>query len=64
MTAAIYDVTTGDTITDGLRGCYTCDEALQAAVRIAAERGEDVHLEDDDGDWHVSPDGNCVLVAS
>ena len=53
--AAIYDMTTGDTITDGLQGCSKCDEAIQAAGRIADRRGEDVLLADDDGDWIVHP---------
>lgn len=55
--AAIYDTITGDTIADGLQGCDRCDEAIRAAIRIAAERNADVHLVDDDGDWIVHPNG-------
>lgn len=53
--AAIYDYETGDEITVGLQGCDVCDEAIQAAQRIADDRGEDVHLVDDDGEWIVHP---------
>ena len=45
--AAIYNYQTADTISSGLQGCKVCDEAIQAARRIAAERGETVVLEDD-----------------
>lgn len=62
--AAIYDMDTGDTITDGLQGCNTCDEALDMARRIAAERGESVHLVDDDGEWSVAPDYRCERLGS
>lgn len=37
--AALYDVTNGNLITDGLQGCNVCDEAIQAAERIADRRG-------------------------
>ena len=53
--AAIYDYETGDEITAGLQGCQVCDEAIQLAERAADERGEDVHLSDDDGEWLVHP---------
>ena len=53
--ARIFDVTTGNLITDGLQGCNVCDEAIQAAQRIADQRGRDVHLEDNDGEWLVHP---------
>lgn len=59
--AAIYDYETGDEITVGLQGCNVCDEAIQAAQRIADDRGEPVELIDDDGRWLVHPedsDGN------
>jgi NAD(P)H-dependent FMN reductase len=55
-TASIYDGE-GNTITGGLQPASVCDEAIQAARRIAAESGDDVYLEDDDGNWIVSPDG-------
>ena len=61
--AAIYDMDTGDTITDGLQGCNRCDEALDMARAIAAERGVSVHLSDDDGQWAVAPDGACTRLA-
>lgn len=60
--AAIYDVRTGDVITEGLQTCRVCDEALNMARRIAAERGEPVLLVDADGHWHVQPDGDCEEV--
>ncbi len=44
-------------ITVGLQGSQVCDEAIQAAKGIAADRGESVRLEDDDGNWDVYPDG-------
>lgn len=53
--AKIYDVVTGDAITVGLQGCEVCDEAMQAAHRIADECGGDVLLVDDDGEWIVHP---------
>ena len=56
--AEIYDAITGQQITAGLQGCDVCDEALQAAGRIADERGRDVHLDDDDGQWIVHPQVN------
>lgn len=60
--AAIYDATTGETITEGLQGCSRCDEALQTARRLAQERDEPVHLDDDDGEWLVHPDGHCDRI--
>lgn len=62
--AAIYDTKDGDLITDGLQGSDRCDEALIATRKIAAERGEDVHLDDDDGEWIVSPDGTITAYES
>lgn len=56
--AAIYTYETGDAITEGLQGCEICDEAIQIAQRIAADRGEPVVLEDDDGEWLVPSDGS------
>jgi hypothetical protein len=54
--ATIYDTQDNAVITDGLQGCAVSDEAIDAARRIAAERGTDVLLVDDDGDWIVHPD--------
>lgn len=62
MSAAIYDVETGNSIAEGLQGSRVCDEAINMARRIATERGDDVHLSDDDGEWLVSPDGGCIEV--
>ena len=53
--AAIYEMDSGDLITDGLQGCVKCDEAIQAAERAADRRGTDVLLVDDDGEWIVHP---------
>ena len=58
--ATIYTADLTETITDGLQGCNTCDEALTAARRIAADTGEPVALEDDDGLWIVTPTGSCI----
>jgi hypothetical protein len=55
--ATIYDGETAVTITECLQGSTVCDEAIQAAKRIAADREEDVILDDDDGYWLVSQDG-------
>jgi hypothetical protein len=56
--AAIYTQEDGSEITGGLQGCMVCDEAIQAARRIAADRGEAVVLADDDGEWLVHPNGD------
>jgi len=56
MMATIYSQD-GMEITVGLQGSSVCDEAVQAAKRIAADRQESVRLEDDDGNWDVYPDG-------
>lgn len=52
--ASIYTMD-GDTLTEGLQGCDTCDEAILAARQTADQRGESVHLSDDDGEWIVYP---------
>ena len=57
--ADIYDLESGVPITEGLQGCQICDEALNAAQRIASEDGP-VILEDDDGTWLVHEDGHCL----
>ena len=57
--AEIYDYETGDELTAGLQGSSVCDEAIQAARWLAADRGEPVELHDDDGEWLVHPDGDC-----
>lgn len=62
--AAIFNYQTADTISAGLQGCKTCDEAIQAARRIAATRGEAVVLEDDDGVWLVDPNGEREEIES
>ena len=60
--AAIYTMD-GNTLTAGLQGCTVSDEAIDTARRMAAERGEDVLLSDDDGDWIVHPDGSPATRA-
>jgi hypothetical protein len=55
--ATIYTID-GDIITEGLQGRAQCDEALQLARRIAAERDEAVELHDDGSAWRVEPDGS------
>lgn len=61
--AAIYDVTDGSTLTEGLEGCSRSDQALRIARRMAADRGEAVHLSDDDGEWLVLPSGDVTGLA-
>lgn len=48
----------GQYLSQGLQGRNACDAAIQAARRMAAERNEDVLLDDDDGEWIVHPDGS------
>jgi len=55
--ANIYDAA-GYSITEGLQGCTVCDEALQIARDIAADRRQPVFLEDDNGDWLIFPNGD------
>ena len=55
--ADIYDFEEGDVITQGLQGSSVCDDAIRFARNIAADRGEPVVLDDDDGAWLVHPDG-------
>lgn len=57
--ASILDYQTGEYITQGLQGCKTCDEAIQMARRMAAERQKPVVLDDDDGQWVIQPDGSA-----
>ena len=59
--ATIYD-SEAYPITDGLQGSDICDEAIRAALRIAADRDEEVFLEDEDGLWLVEPDGTVEKV--
>ena len=59
--ATIYN-RDGNTITEGLQGCDTCDEAVQAARRIAKDRNQTVYLEDDDGFWAVPPRGKITAT--
>jgi len=54
--AEIYTMN-GEEITVGLQGSAVCDEAIHAAKRIAADRGEAVRLEDDGELFDVFPDG-------
>jgi len=50
----------GEEITVGLQSSSVCDEAIQAARRIAADRDEEVYLEDGDERTTVYPDGTTV----
>lgn len=63
--AAIYDADY-NIITQGLQGCSRCDEAIQMARRMAAERQECVILNDDDGEWivYLSPDRDCDFLGA
>lgn len=60
--ATIYTLDS-EILTDGLQGCSHSDEALNIARRIAADRGEAVLLDDEDGLWRVHPDGACEAEA-
>jgi hypothetical protein len=44
--STIYDMLSGYTITDGVQSQKVCDCTIQAARRIAAERGHSVIVED------------------
>lgn len=55
--ANIYSID-GMYLAEGMQGSSVCDEAWLAAKSIAAERDEDVMLEDDDGNWIIHPDGS------
>ena len=61
--AAIYTMD-GYTITAAIEGCKVSDIAIRTAERQARERGEDVHLVDDDGEWIISPNGHAERYAS
>ena len=52
--ASIYTLE-GEEICVGLNTCEVSDEAIDIAIRDAAERGEPVELHDADGVWIVSP---------
>lgn len=59
--ASIYDYWDGTLITGGLQGSNVCDEAIDTAKYLADHRDEPVHLEDDDGEWIVHPDGSVEV---
>jgi hypothetical protein len=54
--AEIYDKH-GNEITVGLQSSTVCDAAIQSARGIAADRDEEVFLEDDGSRITVHPDG-------
>lgn len=58
--STIYDWAPGSDgmpLTDGIQGSSVCDAAIDTALRLAAARGTQVLLEDDDGWWIVHPKG-------
>ena len=57
--ASIYTLN-GHEVAVGLNTCEVSDEAIDIAIRDAAERGESVELHDADGVWLVSPDPNAL----
>lgn len=57
--ASIYTLDS-ETLTIGLGGSDTTNEAILVAQQLADRRGEDVHLDDDDGEWLVHPMVDCV----
>ena len=54
----------GDIITDGVQGSRVCDAAAKMALRLAAERHENIQLEDDDGNWLATPAGDFIMLCS
>ena len=66
--AEIYNYETAAVETEGLQSAVVCDEAIQAARRIAANGGEPVVLEDDGDEYApyvlVHPDGSTDALAS
>ncbi len=63
LTADIY-AADGSEITAGLQPSRFCDEAINLARELAAERNETLLLCDDDGDWLVAPDGKCTQTVA
>jgi len=59
--ATIYDMDAME-LTCGLQGSVVCDEAIQCARRMAADREESVILEDDDVLYQVDTDGTITEV--
>ena len=57
--ATIYDQRS-NVLEDHLSGCCHTHTAYDRAVELAAQRGEDVVLADDDGDWLIGPSGYCA----
>lgn len=55
--ATVYDTDEGMALAEGLQGSSVCDQARRVAREYAADRGEAVVLDDDDGTWVVHPDG-------
>ncbi len=55
--ATLFDLLSGDTITEGVPGCNTCDEGIRMALRIAQDGRRTVILDDDDGEWLIGPRG-------
>jgi hypothetical protein len=55
--AALYDLNSGHTITEGVQGSSVCNDALNMAKAIAKERRRTVILDDDDGEWLIGPSG-------
>jgi len=59
----IYDAENGYAITSGLQSQDVCDEAIDTAMSIAAERGESVILEDEGKLWLVEEDGEVSRIS-
>lgn len=60
--ATIY-TTDGNILTQGLQTADVCNEAIRVARSTAAQRSEDVVLDDSDGVWLVRPDGKAVEIS-
>lgn len=64
--STIYDMASGDTITDGVQSQRVCDATIQAARRIAADIGHSVVVEDRGTEecYRVTPAGHIWRAPS
>lgn len=59
--STIYDLATGETLTEGVQSQTMCDETIRTARNLAAERGRSVIVEDYDARecYRVTPAGHA-----
>jgi len=62
--STIYDLQTGNTITDGVQSQLVCDATIQTARSLASERGRSVVVEDRGTKelYRVTPKGHIWRV--